>query len=496
MTSTHRAQRSCLATAVALLAVVAAAAPLIARPSEEDYASLQKQLDKKIPIQLLDTPFDRAMELLQRESGVTFLVDRLNLGDELKRPVSLQTESMPIGKALDWITIATGADWDVRDGVVFVSTPTEVIRPHVVLHVYDVRALTQSVPNFDNPPNPEIDQSLSNTNSGGSSSSSGVARQTTTLFSAGEGTVSDIAGLDPESMAELVKQSTPEGRWDQVQDVSVTLNNGILMVRHTPQIQKKVADLLEQYQKAYGKMVSIDAYFVQMRSDALEKLLANAGGKLLLDAAHAEAFVNAAKAAGGGGKIVGVARVVCFNAQRVNLSAGNERAFISDVEPIPGAPGMDPTLSTNRNGAFLDIRPTVAFDNSSISLLLRSDLIAGSASTQAAVPYGGGLDEGVTIRSTGSVNGTATPNDADAKKPSPAHIDGGVTLNGRLVQRRPLPLGVAELTLPAQDLVRYRTMARVPDGGAILLSGFSSQFAHVQADGSEMVLVVRARVAE
>jgi precorrin-4 methylase len=45
---------------------------------------------------------------------------------------------------------------------------------------------------------------------------------------------------------------------------------------------------------------------------------------------------------------------------------------------------------------------------------------------------------------------------------------------------------------PDQDVVTYRTMVRLPSGGAVILSASSSQFKHLDAEDAEVVMIVKA----
>ena len=52
------------------------------------------------------------------------------------------------------------------------------------------------------------------------------------------------------------------------------------------------------------------------------------------------------------------------------------------------------------------------------------------------------------------------------------------------------------LNLPQVDSVNFRTTVRVPDGGAVVLTGVSAQFEHLKAENSEIVLFLRAKVVQ
>ena len=57
-------------------------------------------------------------------------------------------------------------------------------------------------------------------------------------------------------------------------------------------------------------------------------------------------------------------------------------------------------------------------------------------------------------------------------------------------------VGEAELGLPEQEILSLRTNVRIPNGGAVVLAGVPSQFSRMDADGMEVILVLRVRINE
>jgi hypothetical protein len=162
--------------------------------------------------------------------------------------------------------------------------------------------------------------------------------------------------------------------------------------------------------------------------------------------------------------VLGVGRTTCFNGQRINVSARHESTFISDIEPIPGAPGFDPTLSVLQHAAVVDLEPVISFDNKTVTLLVRGDVVAGNGMQKHPVPVA-----------------------------SPPHVRRDA--EGRIVEAgggEQAVVGVVEMQQPDQDVVTYRTMVRLPSGGAVILSASSSQFKHLDAEDAVVVMIVKA----
>lgn len=471
------------AAAMAIALIAMSSGQALAGPSAEALAPVKEKLDKKIKVQYLDAPLDKALDQLQRESGVTLIIDRQNLGVQATRPVTLVAESMSIKTTLDWITKMAGVDWDVRDGVILVSSQREILKTHLTLEIYDVRALTAQHPRFTGAPDLDLNSALSNTSSGGSSG--GAAQASTTLF--GEGDDVDVPSMDEigEQIVNVVQESITPDLWDSVGgDAGVRIRftqNGLLMVRHVPEEQARIRALLEMYQKASGKMVSFDARFLMVRTEALDKLMETTGGSNVLDTHQAAAFLKSVGPLNAGVRVLGASRTICMNAQRIHVANLRSKAFLSDIEPVSGALGLDPTLSVFHTGSVLDVEPVVTFDNSHIMLTLRCGVAGGTSEDHTPVP-GGGVT-GSSVTGGGSAAG-------DAK----AGAGKAATVN--LKTAEVAVVADAKLNLPEVDSVNFRTTVRVPDGGAVILTGVSSQFEHLKAENSEIVLFLRAKVVQ
>ncbi|MEX2213200.1 MAG: hypothetical protein WD768_03670 [Phycisphaeraceae bacterium] len=138
-------------------------------PAEEALAPIKEKLSKEIKIQFLDTPMERVVEFLQRESGLTMLIDRAATQGAENNPVALEAEKMTIKDAIDWACLSSDCDWDVIKGVIVISTTRAIERRQVTVKVYDVRGLIYQIPNFVWSPEFDLNSALSNTSSGGSS---------------------------------------------------------------------------------------------------------------------------------------------------------------------------------------------------------------------------------------------------------------------------------------------------------------------------------------
>jgi hypothetical protein len=197
---------------------------------------------------------------------------------------------------------------------------------------------------------------------------------------------------------------------------------------------------------------------------------------------------------------LGTARAVCFNAQRVNVAAGNELLFVSDLDPVVGtcSAAFDPQVSPLANSTVLAVQPTAGFDNEDILMVLVGELALGDSlrtlryqTTTADAPAA------TSIELDGRINAAARPqsaDDKDSKQRPELDIDGDTTSSGEIIHDPAVPARNTPVELTDQDSVRFHTSVKIPNGGGVLLAGALAQFKHLHAPDHEIVMLIQASV--
>lgn len=423
------------------------------------------------------------------------MIDPEHRDDLHDRPVTLRMQNMPAIDALNWACVIAGADWDVVNGVIFISTRETILRRRIVPRVYDVRPLLLVLQNYRGP-GLSVDDALANTTSGGSGSrmSASEVRESR----GGEGLFGDDSeeaeeGLTRSELLLMLQQLIENTVGDPMDwasaggdlfSISEIRNN--MIVRATPEMHEQIEALLRDLQAANGRTVAVDAdFFVLPRKTLQERLPRN--GSRVLSGTEADAFL---ANLGDSVRRLASGRTICFNAQRVFVYAGHDRTFVSDIESVPDGNGPDVTLSTLRSGAVVDVMPVINLDGDAITLVVKSDLTTGGAGATKAVPVGAVASaQEVRVTTDGSLYGEVKPPTGEASR-----LEGSSTGSARLTTPGTVALGVVEMDAPEQDIVSHRTAVRVPNDGAVLLSGVSPQLMGINAAESEVVLLLRARV--
>ena len=490
--------KACLAPLLSVCLMLVVVQSVEAGPDQSEFGDLKEALSQEVSVELIGTPLSRTLDTLSRDVGLN-LVIHPNFEPSISgNLINLTIKDLPASKALNLIGVASETDWYIQEGIVMFAPKRFVDAMRMQTEVYDIRALIESVPNFTGP-DLSVDGTLSNTSSGGSD-----ARQSGSYGSSGGGgglfADSEDLDLDMPSRQELVDQvqsliNTTTGEPDQWLDEEFTITefNGNLIVKTTPEVHKEISQLLSVLSATAGKMLMVEGQFYAVPRSLMDEL----DGKLILDAEAYQGFAEKLeRGATTNARRIAAARTVCFNSQRVYVYAAKDGTLLSDIEPIPDAAGVDPTLSTAHNGAVLDIKPTITLDDKSVSISIRSEVaLDGTIRQTKRVPVGYAQSEDFDISTSGTFKGEL--DGTGENEGLTQDVSGDAEQSGTMVGGTTKGLtGAVDLDLPEQEIVSYRSNVRVPDGGAVVLSGITDQFESFDADGMEVIFVLRAQIAQ
>ncbi len=486
------------------LSVVFACAAVAAERDPDRMGALAEPLSKKIDVQFIETPLRRVVEQLQQRTGVTFSLEREPLGSAADAAVSLEAKQVTVAEALDMVTQQVGVAWEVSGRVAVISSHHALAKRNLVTRTYDIRPLLVAVPNFRGPTF-DLNAALSNTNSGGSNvrmsdASKGGGGSGYGLF--GDDGDGDDVEASQANRAALIEQII-----NLIQDTigdpthwaalggdlfSASEVRGSLVIRTTPQHHAQVDQLLRGLADDTSRVIFVDARFIEAPTEQLDAALSGETSRHVLNPAQTRQLVGQLR--GDAVRSLGILRTACFNGQRVYLAAGKQDTFLSDVEPVPDTAGIDPTVSTARTGAVLDIEPTIAFDGDSLVLTFRGELVLRTSLRTTRVPAGSPAT-GPTLDLGGSMGGQIKLDEPEKNKPiTTGHVNGSVRAAGDIDPASPGVATDVALELPHGEGVEFRSSVRVPDGGAIVVTGVSGAMASVRP-GHEVILVIRTTIA-
>jgi len=169
---------------------------------------------------------DRALRDVARDLGgflgVPFLLSR-ELRDRAEETLTLDLEHVKASALLGVVREQLDVRYVAGDGLVWITTPADAVRRTAVLHVYDVRVLTTRP--MPIPPPPEM----------------GIRGQRIEEEVEVE---EPPPRVDEDALLELLQNGTGGDETWSYKGTSIRLVSGRLFVRHTPEVHRKVLQIL------------------------------------------------------------------------------------------------------------------------------------------------------------------------------------------------------------------------------------------------------------
>jgi general secretion pathway protein D len=461
------------------------------------------QLEHKLPeVRFDNVGFADVIDFLRDVSSANIFVNWRALetaGIDRNAPVTARLRDVKFSKALETILRDVGGGtvklgYTIDEGVITISTE-EDLASNVVTRVYDIRDLIISVPDFDNPPQFQLQASQTGGGGGGQN-----------LFNSNQGQEAQGANARADLVASIIKlieDTVASDSWkDNGGNVgSVRELNGQLIITQTPENLRSLAQLLEQLRETRAIQITVEARFLTVQRNFLEDIgldsnFSIAGGKLgsiipgpvvgtnttsqftgissletglpgniatslgNINSSSTTIPPNFSLTGANGGPItltflddfqvslllratqisqntttLTAPRLTLFNGQRSFVVVATETAYVSNLTPVvaTGAVAFDPTIGIVQSGVLLDVQATVSADRKYVTLTLRPILSRLRSLTPFPV---------TALAVNTGVNG------------------GGSTTEA-----------TAELQQPVRDITQVNTTVSVPDGGTLLLGG-------------------------
>lgn len=218
---------------------------------------IDRKLERKVSFEFAETPLTEAVAFLQTLTEVNMIIQPDAAEGKGSTPITLKVTNMTLRLALDWILKLADLDYALKDHAIFIADK-EALIGEVVLRIYDVRDLTEKVPDF---PGPELMLEVGGVDSGGGAP--GLI-----LLDA------DVAdeGVTPESLAEMISQRVRPGEWDASLGTSIEERGGKLVVMQRPEVHRLIDRLLESFRASQKLLVTVEARFLEIREGFFEEI--------------------------------------------------------------------------------------------------------------------------------------------------------------------------------------------------------------------------------
>lgn len=387
--------------------------------------------------------------------------------------------------------------YSIIEGVINISTRRDLTRT-TDTRVYDIRDLLHRIDPVEDAPRFDLTSALesgsgSSGSGGGSGSTTSIFddQSSSRRDTSADRTklIEDISILIQDTVGRQEEWASAGGDVSSLREL-----NGNLIVKTTPENHRGVVELLGKLRETRAMQISVEARFLLVDQNFLEEInvdldvqFNDPGGSFgPIRLSQSSAQLAGRQSTGVGGSFGGTAtdnigafvpnrgfnntgrsfdlgisyiddiqvnllinatqanrrsisltapRVTFINGQEAYVTIARQISFISDLEPISGGDGFDPTLSVVQSGATLFVRGTISADRRYVTLSLRPSL--------ANV-----LQPIRTIPQTATVT-----NDTGGDTPNPD------------------PVLEAYIEAPELELIEVETTVSVPDRGTLLLGG-------------------------
>ncbi len=215
--------KTMLMTMAAFVAAIPAAAQ--DRKGETDLAARQaidaKLRNLRVTLDFKNATLQAIADYIREIADINLIIS--NKVEAKGDDITIKVQDLPLRSVLSLILKPKGLTYLFKDGVLMFTTQEEA-NEDVIMEIYDVRDLLYPIKDF-----PGVDISLATDSIG------------TTALDTG----AEVEGL-VIPLEEIVKGHTGAKTWEENPKASISLNNGLLVVKQTRTVHKQVQKLIGQ----------------------------------------------------------------------------------------------------------------------------------------------------------------------------------------------------------------------------------------------------------
>jgi tetratricopeptide (TPR) repeat protein len=234
--------------------------------TDPETLALQEDIrSQRIPSLIFDgeTSLQTVVDQLRTFTSIPFVVtpDAVAAVDDegIEFNLDMKTE-LSVANALAIISEAAGPSvtYTFRNGVVYITSVDKAFS-NLTLLPHDVRDLTALMVDFAGPKIQEIRLPDGDYNDDDGPQFGGVVGDAVPI-------------MDPDNLKLLVTQAIAPASWEEIEGVSIEVQNGQLFVRHTAEVHAEIDAFLEELRRYTSSMVNIEARFLTVTKDYLQEI--------------------------------------------------------------------------------------------------------------------------------------------------------------------------------------------------------------------------------
>lgn len=374
---------------------------------------LQRELERPVTFNFVETQFSEALDVIRDISGVNIILDPNAFQDAVsagrETPISLKVTDMKLKHALKWLVDQVGLQYTLSDHTVFIST-AKLLHTNIETKTYDVKDLLITIQDF---PAPEMSLEVDAEGGGGEIIDWGDAGDD---FGGGE---------DASTLAGLIRDHIQPTSWDPEIGTSIVAvpQGDQIIVNQSPEVHQEIMDFLTRLRRQMSAQVMVQARFIEIEDSFLSDIGINWRGldqaavgdgnwgstpepagylsdvnkldnydyRLAVDNGVASTtapeglfmqytmlgreqaeVVMVALENSGKRKTLASPRITVFNNQLAHIAIVQQITYISDYSITNGL--YDPDLSVLLEGVILEVRPTISSDRKYVRLQVKPSI--------------------------------------------------------------------------------------------------------------------------
>lgn len=283
-------------------------------------------------------------------------------------------------------------------------------------------------------------------------------------FNVAPGNLDQSQPLSVQDIIDAIVTMVEPESWEQNGGTAVIKPlGGMLLVRQTKDAHKQIQELLQVASQSQLKPATIEAHWLLLDSEQLERLLGGSGDEAV-DKTRATGAIDRKTLATLSLEVPSYhGRIMCFSEQTVHLVSGTRRTVVTGAIPIVGpyAVGYSLVMAVPNVGLLLQVTPILA---------------GGEAVLDLESSYTNWGEQGAAIQVQSNI---APPNDVPSSD-LPSDVRGIAEID--------------RVNMPASELA---TTVRVPLGTPVLVGGMSLVEETAGAEATkQLYLVIEVSAAD
>jgi len=219
--------------------------------SDVDRDVMNKIRTIQIGLDFANNHLGQVIDYIREVTGLNIVIDSKEIPDPTAVTyASLRLKDVTIGSVLDVILVQKELAYVVEDGVIVVTT-SKAVKKKVRLELYNVQDITYGLQDF-----PGVSITLSDENLGAAVQADDAPK----------------AVFGGDELATLIKNTIEKNNWDEANGQSCVFQNGLLIVRNSVEIHKKIRKFLNDLRSSTGILVSVETRFLSVEDNFLQQV--------------------------------------------------------------------------------------------------------------------------------------------------------------------------------------------------------------------------------